>query len=192
MKLFHCIVVMGAAMGAGCGGEGAPTASPVRDGAAGGPAGDGPLGSSEDAAVTDSGCFPETAPPVNGFSAPVPLGCEVAGPCDGTHEDPLGPGQCAHPQQLQCANAPPYPTVSTTHGCTCNTTAPLVPTDCPQTTQFNCIDWTSPCGCWCEPNSPTAPSDCTHAPPEAGSPWTCHSYDPPVGCECLTVPPPIL
>ncbi len=194
VKLFHCIVVMGAAIGAGCGGEAAPITSGSRDGSAGGPASDGSAGQAQDAAgqaASDGGCFPDGDSPGGFNSAPSP-GCAYVDPCAGTLEDPLGPGQCAHPQQLQCGNFPPYAQVSTAHGCACDTTAPLVPTDCPHTSQFSCEDWTTPCGCWCVPDAPTAPSDCTQPPPDAAVPWTCHSYDPPVGCACLTVPPPIL
>ena len=107
-------------------------------------------------------------------------GCTYTDPCAGTPEDPLGPAACAHPQQLACGNEAPYPLLSTAHGCTCKPTAPLVPTDCPQTTQFNCTDWTSPCGCWCDPDAPDAAAACVASAPDPAMPWACHSYDPPV------------
>lgn len=195
MKLFHCIVVMGAAIGAGCGGEAAPAPSDPADGSAGGPASERSAGPGQDDAsqrASDSGCFPDGGTSSNGFNFTVPAGCGYGDPCAGTPDDPLSPAQCAHPQQLQCSNAGPYTSVSTTHGCTCDRTAPLAPTDCPETTQFHCVDWTSPCGCWCDPGAPASADACTGPRPDAAPPWTCHSYDPPVGCACFTLPPAIL
>jgi hypothetical protein len=167
MKLFHCIVVMGAAMGAGCGG-GEKAVVPDRD--AGGPSPD--AGSSPDAACAEAGAL-ATAP-----------GCFYSGGCSGTPAAPLGPLDCAHPQQLQCdiVGSP----------CTCDNGAPLAPTDCAATAQFQCVDWTLPCDCRCVPSAPPSPAACGC---EAGAPddaavacfqgiWVCHSYEPPVGCVC--------
>jgi hypothetical protein len=195
MKLFHCIVVMGAAVGAGCGGEAASVAADPADGSAGGPASDRAAGRAPDGASqlgADGGCSPDVGTESNGFNLTVQVGCGYDDPCSGAPDDPLGPAQCTHPQQLQCANAGPYRIVSTPHGCTCDTTAPLVPTDCPETTQFHCVDWTSPCGCWCDSSAPASSDACTAPRPDAAPPWTCHSYDPPVACVCVTIPPAIL
>lgn len=169
MKLFHCIVVMGAAMGAGCGG-GEKAVAPDRDG--GGPDVSPEAGSSPDGACTEAGGF-ATAP-----------GCFYTGVCSGTPAAPLGPLDCAHPQQLQCdiLGSP----------CTCDNGAPLVPTDCAATAQFECVDWTLPCGCRCVPMAPASPAACgcdAGAADDAAvacsySIWACHSYEPPVGCVC--------
>jgi hypothetical protein len=168
MKLFHCIVVMGAAMGAGCGG--AKVAATDRD--AGGPDVSPGTGSSPDAACPDAGPL-----------APDP-GCFYVGVCSGTPAAPLGPHDCAHPQQLQCniLGAP----------CTCDDGAPLAATDCATTAEFQCDDWALPCGCRCVPSAPASPLACGC---DAGIPgdaavacaqeiWQCHSYEPPVDCTC--------
>jgi hypothetical protein len=168
MKLFHCIVVMGAAMGAGCGGRQEAVAPGRDDG--------GPDASVGGTSTLDAAC--ETGPFASG------PGCQYVGVCtSGTPLAPLGPSDCAHPQQLQCSLGVP---------CVCDKAAPLAPSDCPTTAQFQCDDWLLPCGCRCEPQAPASPLACGC---DAGVPgdaavtcqqgtWQCHSYEPPVGCEC--------
>jgi hypothetical protein len=195
-KLFHCIVVMGAAMGAGCGsateaGSHGPDASGVdtsKGDASPGGAGDGGTGDAADCtnAVSQSG-------PVNG--------CSNLGSCRGTREAPAHPFDCDHPQQLQCGSA------STPTGCLCAGGAPLVPADCPNAAEFMCDDWTQPCGCTCVTGAPIDASQCcptldasapdaADAAPSPAPPcdqtWSCHTYDPPTGCACRMIPPPIL
>jgi hypothetical protein len=187
MKLFHCIVVMGAAMGAGCGGK-EEVAGPV-SGDAGTDAtsgsSSGSAGSSGSTSEAGGLMFPQDAgcdsPPSFG-SGP---GCQYNGVCGaGTPQAPLGPHDCAHPQQLECNFGMP---------CTCNTAAPLVPSDCPSTSEFHCDDWLRPCGCRCSPNAVPGPSACGcdgGAAADAsqwcpGGVWQCHSYEPPVDCQCF-------
>jgi hypothetical protein len=170
MKLFHCIVVMGAAMGAGCGAR-EVSAFPPEDG--------GPDASPD-------GESPADACPDAGSFLPGP-GCQYVGVCPaGTPLAPRGPFDCAHPQELQCSyvSSPP---------CVCNAGAPLAPTDCATTAEFLCDDWTLPCGCRCAPQAPPSPEACgcdAGAPTDAGPVpcsrgiWYCHSYEPPVGCGC--------
>ena len=155
MKLFHCIVVMGAAMGAGCGAREASSFPGPEDG--------GP-DASPDAPSPADAC------PDAGSFAPGP-GCQYVGVCPaGTPLAPLGPFDCAHPQQLQCSfGASP---------CVCNAGAPLAPTDCATTAEFQCDDWALPCGCDAGAPTDAGPVACLQ------DTWVCHSYEPPVDCLC--------
>ncbi len=196
VKLFHCIVVMGAAMAAGCGsatetGSHGPDASGV-----GTPKGDASTGGGDDGG---SGDATDCTKVVNQFG-PV-IGCSNLGSCRGTREAPSSPLDCDHPQQLQCGGA------STPTGCVCADGAPLLPADCPNAAEFTCDDWTQPCGCACVTGAPTDASQCcpildastpdaadaAPAPtPACDTIWSCHTYDPPTGCACRMIPPPIL
>src|SRR4051794_22857723 len=109
MKLFHCIVVMGAALG--CGDSADTTESTSQHG------GNGDGGAPESGTPTDAGA--------DGNHCNVPgildvYGCGYRGACRGTATAPHGPNDCDLPQQFDCR-----------HGaCTCTTSSPLVPTDC--------------------------------------------------------------
>jgi hypothetical protein len=152
MKLFHCVVVMGAAMGGGCGVE-------------------------EDARTA-------TSADADGSNDATALG--TAGNDASVIIDPActGVSVCAQPQQYQCDGAT----------CVCDPSSPLSPADCPQTAQFECTNFASNCGCRCNLEAGTDPlACCGDAGMEAGAPcsnyntylqWSCHSYDPPVGCDC--------
>ncbi len=174
MKLFHCIVVMGAAIGAGCGGGAGVGGTNRPEGGSDAGMPDAFSGAGDAACVQDTGV---------GFGV-TPGSCSYSGACRGTAAAPLGPQDCAHPQQLECN--PGSPT------CDCNASAPLVPTDCAATGQFFCDDWSQPCGCHCQASAPGDPSRCgcdagvaTDAAVSCGlETWVCHSYDPPVGCGC--------
>jgi len=156
LKLFHCIVVMGAALGCGSH-ESVGTSSP---------------GSPEDSGATDSAAAKVDVVEAGDSCASgngqfVVYGCGYTGACPGTQSAPHGPADCDKPQQLDCTGLGP---------CTCNSSSPLVPTDCAKTEQFDCAEWTAPCGCHCNLDAPL---------PEAGTCQVfCHSYDPPVGCYC--------
>jgi hypothetical protein len=167
LKLFHCIVVMGAAIGSGCGSE--ETAAP-----SGAP--DAP---SDDPAVpaAEGGCPGDGA----GLSLST-SGCFSTDPC-GSAQAPLRPEDCAKPQQLIC---------DPSDSCRCDLGAPEVATDCPFTAQFDCADWLQPCGCQCDADAAVDPSACGCDAGTANDAavlcpfgqWYCHTYDPPVGCEC--------
>jgi hypothetical protein len=196
-KLFHCVVVMGAAMGTGCGSTGLVTmdgggdapgsaASSSGGGAAGGFGADGDPG---DAAA--QGCIVQSALGYN-------TGCTYPGTCRGTPDAAYGPNDCVHPQDLVCDPA-------TAPTCQCVAGSPQSAADCPVPAQFTCDDWTLPCGCRCVPDAPTTASQCcpvadagadagdaSAPPPYCATPFTCHTYDPPTGCACVMLPPPIL
>ena len=199
-KLFHCVVVMGAAVGTGCGstalvtvdGGGDASGSAASSGGGGGAAGGfGADGDTGDAQA--QGCS------MQGFFAYGP-GCEYAGTCRGTPDAAYRPDDCTHPQDLICG-LPSSPT-----GCQCVAGSPQSAVDCPVPAQFTCDDWTLPCGCRCVPDAPTEASQCcptADAGADAGdasatparycaTPFTCHTYDPPTGCACVMLPPPIL
>ena len=139
-------------------------------------------------------------------------GCTHLGECRGTPDAARWPGDCVHPQDLICGVA------ASPTGCRCFAGSPRVPADCPDPAQFTCQDWTMPCGCQCVAGAPTSAVQCCPAlapdasadagdladasdgseaaaaapPPYCPMPWTCHSYDPPTGCECRMIPPAIL
>jgi hypothetical protein len=189
VKLFHCIVVMGAAMGAGCGGRATSTAPSSSGGGSSGSAG-GTFGGGGDDAGDEAGCPDSSTVPYGGIL----VGCQNHGPCVGTLQDPQGPAACATPQGLVCGiRAETLGLNNSPHGCAC-IVAPLSPADCPQPYQFECDDWTQspPCGCWCDPNAPVTAGDCGDASMYPGKEFVCHSYSPPVGCQCFVIPPPIL
>ena len=168
LKLFHCIVVMGAAMGSGCGGNEEAPAPGTTDARSDDPS---------TPATTDADCPAEASP----FQSP--FGCYSTDPC-GSMQYPRSPKDCPSPQQLEC-NDPA--------GCRCDLTAPLSPADCPIAAQFNCAVWGTPsCGCQCYADAALDPTACGCDGGASGDAsavcpyglWECRSYDPPVGCEC--------
>jgi hypothetical protein len=175
MKLFHCIVVMGAAIGEGCGGEERTIA-----GAEAGHSDAGDLVDASGASLESSTC---PTPP----SLEPAMGCSST--CRGTAAAPRSPQDCPQPQELQCGPGT----------CTCDLTSPLQAGDCSQTGQFVCDDWTTPCGCRCNLDAGVDPVACCgdaavamDANVACGNPstrraWSCYSYDPPVGCDCRIV-----
>ena len=102
---------------------------------------------------------------VGGIPPYVPV-CERPG--GGSYDAPLGPGDCAYPEQFNCSGS----------SCICDAEAPMEPTDCENTADFQCEDWLLPCGCTCVPGSPTTDETCPGR-------LQCRSYDPPVGCGCI-------
>lgn len=172
LKLFHSVVVMGAALTA-CGGQSVePTvlSDPPSGGGSGGPSGVGGTGAAGGVSGGSAvGAGAGSGGTVIVIEPPVPL-CERPG--GGSAEAPLGPADCAHPQEFTCAGS-----------CVCSTAAPLEPADCANTVEFHCLDWSLPCGCSCIAGSPTSDDACPGR-------WQCQSYDPPVGCGCIA--PPIL
>jgi hypothetical protein len=171
--LFHSLVVMGAALGSACGGQsaddsdesgaGAVTANPGGASAFGGAGGANAGGNSGAAAGP--------------ITITTPAGCLYTGPA-GTPESPLGPADCATPNQLECSGGI----------CRCNAEAPASAIDCEKTQQFQCSEWATLCGCSCDPSAPLDATACTGP----NLTFTCYSYDPPVGCYCGNLAPPIL
>lgn len=170
--LFHSLVVMGAALGAACGGESVEADRSGAGGVAANTGGTSALGGS-------SGATPSGGSGAVTITIMQPNGCFYAGPA-GTLESPRGPADCATPSELECG----LPGGS----CRCNPEAPGTATDCERTQQFNCLDWSTFCSCRCDPAAPLDATACTD--PQA--PFTCYTYDPPVGCTCRYVAPPIL
>jgi hypothetical protein len=174
MKLFHCIVVMGAAMGEGCGGlEG------ISNGVEGG----------VDASPPEANAGVDAARSLFGDAACPFAGCYST--CTGTAAAPVSAQDCPQPQQLKCD----------ADTCTCDPTAPLEAGDCPQSGQFVCDDWATACSCRCNLDAGVDPVACcgdaapaldAQAPcsnPTTRQTWSCYSYDPPAGCDCTFVVP---
>jgi hypothetical protein len=171
-KLFHSVVVLGAALGSACG-----QAASLESGAQGGQGGQG--GSTTGTGgQASAGAGPTLtlggSPPV---ITPGPRSCDYAGGERGTAEAPLGPADCPVPEQFSCK-----PGASGLTQCLCDPTAPIVPTDCASATQFNCFpfDPAKRACCQCDASAPADESSCPHG-------WSCQSYDPPVGCQCNVV-----
>jgi hypothetical protein len=159
MKLFHCVVVMGAALSSGCGGSEAQESSTTTRSGLGDAASEADPGANGDAA--DAAC---SLQPFESY------GCSYAGSCRGSAASPMSPSDCDQPQQLQCTGT----------GCRCDTAAPIAPRDCPHTEEFTCQDWSRSCGCSCSASAPLDGGACNGV-------WSCHSYDPPVGCYCSVI-----
>jgi hypothetical protein len=174
-KLFHCVVVMGAAVGAGCGGR--QTATEGADGSAASP----------DAAEVAEGGGAVSLTSVDACAGPFLAGYGCSSTCRGTPDAPTSPLDCAHAQDLECDAGT----------CQCDPAAPLAATDCPATGQFTCDEWSPLCGCRCNDAAVLDPAACCgDAGIEAGSgcynlngglEWSCQSYDPPVGCDCRRI-----
>jgi len=209
-RLFHGIVVMGAALGCGgrserVGAEGATGQGGARSGTAGaGPA---------------SG-----APNTGAGAAGAAAGGAAAGGAAGRAVI-AGPKDCAYYAQFDCADPDfwrncqvftPPPTCSTDEAnlnCFCNANAPQTAEDCPRTQQFTCWGYyeQTVVGCRCDPNAPLAATDCAGTQqyhcrdlaPEAGCEcnldaplaaadctgrreFTCRSYEPPTDCKCVS------
>jgi hypothetical protein len=205
-KLFHCVVVMGAAMGSGCGSGHLVDADAGADAAGAGGSSGGAGASSGGAGGSSSGFG--AADCDAGAIVFSNYGCMNMTVCPGTPDAAISPADCQHPEDLRCG-VPSSPT-----GCVCIPGAPHTAADCPDPAQFICDDYAMPCGCQCVANAPTGPEQCCPAldasadaadagdgsvadaafvpAPSCQTPFTCHSYDPPTGCACRMIPPPIL
>jgi hypothetical protein len=182
-RLFNAIVVVGSALG-----------------------GNGCLGRVQDAGTrenaTDGG--PNDGAQLPGDTAPPHVGGD-----SGMFFQPPSPDQCGHPAEFTCdsykgswymncrcvAEAPRDPSdcedprqficrTTSGWGCQCAATTPLTPAACEHPQQFLCQEYSGmngPVGCVCDPDAPLAPTDCTNNTAE----WTCFSYDPPTGCQCV-------
>ena len=163
-RLLKSIVVVGASLTSGCGGTAnsrTGQADPSNDRGFGGSAVSGAAGAA--ATETDAGPTP-------------------------TFPD-LDSGDCGASQRRRCQctyfDGSTRPCLPDTQGveaieCGCVRDAPLVPTDCPSTGEFTCLDWEGAgTSCSCNATAPERADQCSE-----GTFFTCHSLEPPVGCEC--------
>ena len=155
-RLFHSLVVLGAAIGAGCGASVEATSGDTEGATAGGggaAAGGGQGGGA--ASTTGDGGFIGTS----------------TGTTSTVIDDP---SDCEHPSQFVCGLCPDC-------GCICDPQAPAAPEDCASTTDFHCQSYTPEyVTCYCYPESPDKPEDCQD--PEY---FYCAIEDPPIGCHCV-------
>jgi hypothetical protein len=156
-RLFHSLVVLGAAMGAGCGGNVEVASSGANTG--GGQGGD---------STTGSGAGDSTG--TAGAGGLIGTG----GTTTTTSKVIDDPSDCEHSSQFVCANCPDC-------GCMCDPNLPAGPEDCGGTQHFHCQSYDPQYAtCYCDPNSPEKPEDCA-------SPgyFYCDVQDPPTGCHCV-------
>ncbi|HEX3593997.1 MAG TPA: hypothetical protein VHU80_02815 [Polyangiaceae bacterium] len=175
-RLFKSIVVLGAALTGGCGGMvSRPTGDPSPEN-----------GGSDTVAASTGG-----AGAASGGSSIVvsAAGGAVARGSGGSPQAGLLALDCPTQQVVcECDNAngflePCTPGTATGQAihCNCDKTAPLVPADCPSTTQFTCIDWSAAgTSCSCDATAPFSSAVC-----DPGYVYMCHSYGPDVGCRCV-------
>lgn len=173
-RLFHVLVMMGAALGGGC------TSRPVGDTDAG-TGGTGQASTGGTADPTTGGPAATTATATTGEPAttgPAGTSTGVVDPSGGSSTGgPIDePEDCAAPQQFKCESYEPN-----TH-CTCDPNAPLTPDDCAHPAQFFCEGWWlfPQTGCFCDEDAPLKPEDCP-----VPSAFNCSEYDPEfVSCQC--------
>ncbi|MBK7585130.1 MAG: hypothetical protein IPI67_33690 [Myxococcales bacterium] len=188
-RLFHAIVVMGAALGASaCGGrsESDSSGTDAGNGGSSGVGGVGGVGGALDAGGPDpSDC-----------DLPAQFKCESYFPhvncqCDTTAI--AQPSNCEHSSQFVCewCSCPPggiclcspYLAASSILTCKCDPNKPSGPDACASTAEFFCNQWGPPWSdCYCFKGVPASAADC----PGTGQ-WTCHSYSPPIGCKCFSI-----
>jgi hypothetical protein len=197
--MFRTRVIMGAALGAGCGPQAPPSDQDNSSGS-------GP-GSSGDATSTPGSTAPNPSVPgdpsqattvpadpsttsttdaasttVHSATSDAPTTGAPSLTTSGTTGPPDDPSDCASPQQFKCDD--------NWENCICNPDAPLTPDDCRGPEQFICWQqWQDPpWGCECDPNAPATPEDCPFP-----INFNCWEYDPiAIGChcECVSYGPP--
>lgn len=192
-RMFHTLVVMGAALGAGCGPQAPPGDQDNSSGAGPGSSGDATAAPGSTAPGTGTPGDPSQAttipsdPSTTSTTDPTQASTTVhsatseaptTGAPETTEPGTTGPiddpKDCASPQQFKCDDS--------FERCFCDPDAPLTPDDCRSPNQFICQQpWEDPpWGCECDPNAPAKPEDCP-------SPinFNCWQYDPiAVGCRC--------
>lgn len=177
-RLFHALVVVGAGIGAGCGGQSRAKA-------------DRPANQELPPVVLadDGGVIPR--PDVfwpNQCASYAQFRCDRYSPlescrCDATA--PTGPDACGGNARFFCEAVvcPPGETCASRNnvGCECRPDAPLAPEDCPGGPgQFECRYDEPRESCSCNPERPGQPEDCT--PTDS---FVCLSYSPfNTTCEC--------
>ena len=177
-KMFHVLVVMGAALGC--------ARRPIADSAASesseGGSSDASSAAGSSSVATSTTSTSTSAGSSTEASASTAAGTSTAGTSATTTTGaPDDPTDCRHPQQFLCDSYnPPV-------GCVCDPDAPLSPEDCEETAQFSCADPWFPIGCVCDPSLPTGPEAC-----RVPSAFNCVSYGPvfvDCRCECRSGPP---
>ncbi|MEZ4300665.1 MAG: hypothetical protein R3B70_37355 [Polyangiaceae bacterium] len=155
-RLFHSLVVLGAAMGAGCdphvevpgatggsgggqGGSGASTSMGGSTGTTSGSVGPGSTGSTGSGTTTDSYAKdPSDCEYTSQFA------CNAEGTCHCDPSLPKGPEDCLSTADFSCLEyMPEYVT------CYCYEPAPDKPEDCDDPTFFHCAIDNPPIGCYC-------------------------------------------
>jgi hypothetical protein len=177
-RLFHSVVVVGASIGTGCGGQSHATADPPAEGAL------PPVVIAEDGGLIPR---PDAFWP-NECASYAQFRCDRYSPLEGCRCDdtaPLTPADCGGNARFFCeafvcppgVACPPRYNV----GCVCRTDAPLVPEDCPGGPgQFECLYREPNESCSCDPERPGHPDRCT--PTDA---FVCLEYIPVYAtCEC--------
>lgn len=176
-RLFHTVVVIGAAIGAGCGGH-SSTSTRERD--------DEPLPPvvvAEDGGIVPhpDAFWPTECASYSQFR------CERYRPLEGCvcdPEAPLGPDDCGGAPRFFCDArvCPPGETCGYTNNvdCRCDPAAPLTSDDCSEGAgQFECLDYGAFQSCSCDPERPGTPEDC----PTTDA-FVCQSYAPMYACSC--------
>jgi len=177
-RLFHTVVVIGAAAGTGCGGQSESAGAKQNDEPL--PpvviAGDGGVIERPDA------FWPTECASYSQFR------CDSYSPLEGCMCDisaPLGPGDCGGAQALFCDAwvCPPGETCDSQNNveCRCSRGAPLSPLDCPGGAgQFECKRYTPDLeSCSCNEDRPGAPEACLTT-----DAFVCESYSPLMACSC--------
>jgi hypothetical protein len=177
-RLFHTVVVVGAAIGVGCGGQ-----SRTKD--------DGSVdGELPPVVLADDGGViprPDAFWP-NQCASYAQFRCDRYSPLEGCRCDetaPAGPNDCGGNARFFCESfvCPPGETCANRKnvGCECRADAPLTPEDCPDGPgQFECTYTDPPESCSCDPERPGHPESCT--PTEA---FVCLGYSPIYStCQC--------
>jgi hypothetical protein len=155
-RLFHSIVVLGAALGAGC----SSNVEAIDGQSASGSGGSGGAGGEGGAAGSGG---------VGG------AGGEGGGGGQGGAPVIDDPSDCPSANQFQCKY------IDDKLVCFCDPNAPAGPEACEQTADFHCSQYEPEyVSCKCEPGSPTKAEDCGEQF------WACSYYDPPIGCHCIT------
>jgi len=181
-RMFHALVVMGAALGGGCG----PVAAPSKgtssgDGSSSSTAPVDPSaattamtatsatpGTTTSAGTTSSTGEATTTTPVTGSGATTLVETTGPGPID-------SPDDCAAPQQFKCT------LIDDVMVCACDADAPLGPEDCDGAGQFYCAQpWLDPpIGCFCNPDAPRGPDDCA-----SPNNYNCQNFNDPTPAQC--------
>jgi hypothetical protein len=157
-RLFHSLVVLGAALGAGCGARSQMLPGDPPAGADGG----GGAGGSSTATATVGAGGTTASSGAGGFTTTT--GTEINDPSD-----------CEHSSQYTCDLGPDGGI------CKCDPSLPTGPQDCLTTADFHCQGYDPEyVTCYCDPSSPDKPEDCPNA-----DFFYCDIDSPPTGCYCL-------
>ena len=177
-RLFHTVVVIGAALGVGCGGNSRTRADEPEDEPL------PPVVVAEDGGVVQppDAFWPTECASYSQFR------CDRYSPLEGCVCDraaPLGPEDCGGAQRFFCGArvCPPGETCESLNNvaCRCEPDAPLTPDDCPEGAgQFECIGHEPTLrSCSCDPLRPGVPESC----PTTDA-FVCQSYSPVYECQC--------